>query len=163
MDFLKRQGIRRGIRIMEVGSGWGLVGIYCAKTYGASVTCVDIDSEVFPYLRLHALTNSVEITTMTRGFDELTDGELQGFDVVIGSDICFWNDMSHSLKRLILRALRADVRLVLIADPGRSPFEQLGVYFAKSFNGKMVRWAITHPYPIQGRILKLGSLIYQGT
>jgi len=159
MDFLKGQGMRRGIRIMEVGSGWGLAGIYCAKTYEASVTCVDIDSEVFPYLQFHARMNSVKVTTMTKGFDDVTDRELQDFDVLIGSDICFWNTMVHSLKGLILRALRADVRLVLIADPGRIPFEQLGEHVVKNLNGKIIRWAVRQPYPIEGEILKVGSLL----
>jgi len=144
---------------MEVGSGWGRVSIYCAKTYQASISCVDIDSEVFLYLQFHVRMNSARVTTMTKGFDDVTDRELQAFDMLIGSDICFWNTMVHSLKGLILRALRADVHLVLIADPGRIPFEQLGEHFVKNLNGKMLRWAVRQPYPIEGEILKVSSLL----
>ena len=62
---------------MEVGCGWGLLGIYCAKKYGARVTGVDIDSEVFPYLNLHAEINQVEISTLKKGYDGLRGNHLQ--------------------------------------------------------------------------------------
>jgi len=67
--------------------------------------------------------------------------------------------MVPSLSQLVLRALRASVRLVLIADPGRPPFEQLGGYFVKNLKATMTRWSVSRPYEIQGRILKVGSLV----
>jgi predicted nicotinamide N-methyase len=160
MDFLKGQAVSKGIRILEVGSGWGLAGIYCAKNYEASVTCVDIDSEVLPYIHLHALMNDVEIATATKGFDDITSTELKDFDILIGSDICFWDRMVSSLNQLVLRALEASVRLVLIADPGRPPFEELGRYFVKNLTGSVTRWSVSRPYGISGRILKVGSLVH---
>ncbi|MBN2374214.1 class I SAM-dependent methyltransferase, partial [bacterium] len=64
MDFLNKRGIPRGSHVLDVGCGWGLGGIYCAKNYHAAVTGIDIDPEVFPYLRLHAQINNVKIHTM---------------------------------------------------------------------------------------------------
>lgn len=142
---------------MEVGCGWGLAGIYCAKKHGAIVTGVDIDPEVFPYLSLHADINKVRIKTMKRGFGGLTGKYLQNVDVLIGADICFWDTMVVSLKRLILRALRASVGLVLIADPGRSPFEELGRYFVEKGSGEILNWTSQRPRRIQGQILKLSG------
>jgi len=160
MDFLKQGGVEKGARILEVGCGWGLAGIYCAKHYDALVTCIDIDSQVFPYLHLHAAMNRVEIATMEMGFDGLTGSELKDFDLLIGSDICFWDTMVHPLKGLILRALGADVSQVMIADPGRSPFEELGTYFAAKGTGHILGWSVDHPYHIQGRILRVGAPAY---
>jgi predicted nicotinamide N-methyase len=160
MDFLKHRGMPERTRVMEVGCGWGLAGIYCARKHGALVTGVDVDSEVFPYLRLHAVMNRVVVTTMKKGFDTLTTNHLEDFDVVIGSDICFWGTMADSLKGLIGRALATGVQLVLIADPGRSPFEELGAYFVENHEGEMMNWAVENPYSIHGRILKVGSLTY---
>ncbi|MBU2499406.1 MAG: methyltransferase domain-containing protein [Proteobacteria bacterium] len=160
IDFLEKGGMGKRARVLEVGCGWGLAGIYCAKHYDALVTCLDIDSEVFPYLHLHAATNRVEIATMEMGFDGLTGNELRDFDVLIGSDICFWDTMVPSLKRLILRALGADVSWVVIADPGRSPFEELGAYFTEKGTGDIQGWSVDHPYHIQGRILRVGSPAY---
>jgi hypothetical protein len=46
----------------------------------------------------------------------------------------------------------------MIADPGRSPFEELGTYFEKNLNGEILEWNVRRPRNIQGRILKVGSL-----
>jgi predicted nicotinamide N-methyase len=143
---------------MEIGCGWGLLGIYCAKKYGARVTSVDVDPEVFPFLRLHAKVNEVEISTMKKGFDGLRTKHLQQVDVLIGADICFWETMARPLKNLILRALRAGVQQVLISDPGRSPFEEVGEYFVNKRGGEILDWTSQRPRRSEGRILKIGSM-----
>jgi predicted nicotinamide N-methyase len=155
MDYFKRRGLPEQTRVMEVGCGWGLSGIYCAKNHGAAVTGVDIDSEVFPFLRLHAAINNVEIATFKKGFNGLRSEHLRDIDVLIGADICFWNEMVDPLRRLIQRALHAGTGLVLIADPGRSPFESLGKYFVKNWEADLLDWTTHRPKRIQGRILKV--------
>ena len=157
MDFLVRQKIPPGLRIMDVGCGWGLLGTYCAKKLGADVTSVDSDPEVFPFLDLHAEINKVEITTMKRGLGGLTVGDLRGFDVLVGADVCFWDNLALTLKRLINRALRAGVRMLLIADPGRQPFCDLGEYYSKTRGVESLKWGIRSPRKMEGRILKIGS------
>lgn len=146
---------------MDVGCGWGLAGIYCVKKHNALVTAVDADPEIFPFLRLHAEVNKVEIATMKRAFGGLTCEDLKGFDVLIGADICFWDNLIYSLKRLINQALRAGVRMVLIADPGRSTFYELAEYFVESQGGEILSRTVQRPRRIQGRILKIGSLTDQ--
>jgi predicted nicotinamide N-methyase len=158
MDFIEKLGMPKRIRLMEVVCGWGLAGIYCAKNHGAIVTCVDIDAEVFLYVRLHAGIKKVDIQTMQVFFDGISGKNLKDIDVVIGADICFWDDMVTYLKALILRALGADTQLVLIADPGRSPFETMGSYFLENQQGEIMNRSINHPYPIQGRLLRIGTL-----
>lgn len=138
-----------------MGCGWGLAGIYCAKKHGALVTWVDIDPEVLPFLRLHGEINGVETRFMRRSFNGIYEKHLAGFDVLIGADICFWDDMVLPLKRLILRARRAGVGLVLIADPGRSPFEELGKYFMAQGTGKVMHCSTQRPRKIQGRLLEI--------
>jgi predicted nicotinamide N-methyase len=143
---------------MDIGCGWGLLGIYCAKKLGASVTSVDSDPEVFPFLDLHAEINKVKITTMKRSLGGLTAQDLRGFDILVGADICFWDNLALTLKRFINRALRASVRMVLIADPGRKPFHDLGEYFSKTKGAEILEWKIRSPRKMEGRILKIGSL-----
>jgi predicted nicotinamide N-methyase len=155
MDYFKRRGLPEGARVMEVGCGWGLSGIYCAKKHGAVVTGVDIDPEVFPFLRLHAGINNVEIVTIKKGFDGLRSRHLKAVDVLIGADICFWPKMVDPLKRLIKRSLSAGVELVVIADPGRLPFEKLGEYFVKNWRGDLLDWTVQRPKRIKGRILEV--------
>ena len=104
MDYFKRKGLPAGRRVMEVGCGWGLAGIYCAKKHGARVTGVDIDAEVFPYLNLHAEINNVRLNTMKRSLGGLKTEHLKDIQIVIGADICFWDRMILPLKRLVGRA-----------------------------------------------------------
>ena len=158
MDFFKYRGMPGGTHVMDVGCGWGLAGIYCAKKHNAVVTSVDIDSEVFPYLRLHADMNEVKIVTLRKGFEELEDKHLYNIDIMIGADICFWDTMVDPLKRLIIRALGAGVQLVLIADPGRPTFDEVVKYFIKKRSGEMLYRTVQRPHRIQGRILKISAL-----
>lgn len=145
-----------GSHVLDVGCGWGLGGIYCAKNHHATVTGIDIDSEVFPYLRLHAKINNVEIHTMEKRLEEITIRQLKTFNILIGADICFWDTMVESLIGLIHRALEAGIQSVFITDPGRSTFKQLAKYFAKHGEGEIWNWEVTIPLVFKGQILKIG-------
>jgi predicted nicotinamide N-methyase len=125
MNHLKRHPLKKGARVLELGCGWGLLGIFCAKNFSARVTGMDADKNVFPFLKLHSELNGVRIKTEHGTFEHLTKRRLSSFDVVLGSDICFWDDMSITLFNLIKRSLRAGVKQVIISDPCRSPFTDL--------------------------------------
>ena len=153
MAYLERRPLPAGLRILDVGCGWGLLGSYCAKRQEALVTAMDRDPDVFPFLKLHARVNGVALSTLTKAFGGLLEAELQGFDVLVGADICFWESLVLPLKRLVNRALRAGVRQVLIADPGRAPFEELAGYYVRREQGLVLDWAARRPRPITGRIL----------
>lgn len=157
MDYLRRHPLPKGARVMEIGCGWGLAGIYCAKKFDAIVTGVDIDAEVFPYLRLHAAINKVDVATLQKKFNKLKETDLQDIDVVIGADICFWDKMVFPLKRFIRRALNAGVKEVIIADPARSPFEKLSKYFVKKGKGETLDWHVQRPRNIRGQLLKVNN------
>jgi predicted nicotinamide N-methyase len=157
MDYFNRRGLKKGAHVMEIGCGWGLAGIYCAKKHDASVTGVDIDPEVFPFLNLHADINGVKMKTVKRSFSGLTAEYLKGIDVMIGADICFWEKQVEQLRRLIVRALRQGVGLVLISDPGRPTFDKVGEYFQKKYDGEILDWTSRRPRTITGSILKIES------
>ena len=157
MDYFMHHRLPEGARVMEIGCGWGLAGIYCAKKHGAIVTGVDTDPEVFPYLQLHAAINKVHVSTLHQKFNRLKKNQLKAIDVVIGADVCFWDNMVHPLKRFINRALRAGVQLILIADPDRSPFQHISHYFAEKRGGEMLDWSVKRPRNIQGRLLKINN------
>jgi predicted nicotinamide N-methyase len=158
MDFFSRFGLQDGARVMEIGCGWGLAGIYCAKRHNAVVTGVDIDPEVFPYLRLHARINDVKIATVNRAFEELTSRQLEDTDVLIGADICFWDAMVDPFKNLIVRALARGVKTVVIADPGRVSFHELADHFIGMQQGEILSWAVHEPSDIDGKILRVAPL-----
>jgi predicted nicotinamide N-methyase len=157
MDYLDRLGLPEDCRVMDVGCGWGLAGIYCARRYGSRVTAVDADPDVFPFLRLHAEANRVSIATLRSDFARITAATLGEIDYLIGADICFWDSLVRPVQNLILRALRAGVRGVLIADPGRSPFEAVGTSVLSRREGEMLSWTTRRPRTIHGRILRVGD------
>ena len=155
IDYFKRCRFTQGSRVLDIGCGWGLAGIYCAKNHDSIVTCMDSDSAVFPYVRLHADINNVDITTMETRFEELTVVNMKNFEIMIGADICFWDSMYDTLRRLILRALESGIKTVILSDPGREPFEKLGGYFVEEGKGQIMNWSVTRPHSIQGRILRI--------
>jgi predicted nicotinamide N-methyase len=157
MDYLSRSDIAHGTRIMEVGCGWGLAGIHCARCHGARVTAVDRDPAVFPFLRLQARVNGVELDTMETRYELLTRRQLEDVDMLIGADICFWDLLEPPLKLLVSRALRAGVGTVLIADPGRPPFYRASERLIKKYGGVEIDWMVERPYKVTGYILRVGG------
>jgi len=118
---------------------------------------VDADPEVFPFLRLHAELNRVQIATMHKCFENLTSQDLEGIDLLIGADICFWDEMLKQVISMIDQALASRVRLILIADPGRSSFEKLADYCAANYGANTFNLAVRRPHPLSGRILRIAN------
>lgn len=157
MDYLERQGIREGSKVMEVGCGWGLLGIYCAKKWGAEVVGVDADPKVFPYLHLHAEVNEVTIQTRSARFENLKKPNLEGTNLMVGGDICFWDEMIDPLSKLINRAMKAGVDQVIIADPGRPPFDEVCERAEKKWGAELKEWEVTTPTKAHGWLLIVGG------
>ena len=125
MDYLKKHPLPKRSRVLEIGCGWGLLGLYCAKQFGNRVHGIDADDNVFPYLDLHAEVNGLKMTREKKTFNQLTVDYLSDFDVVLGADICFWDEMTGQLFNLIKRSRKAGVKTVMISDPCRPPFNDL--------------------------------------
>jgi predicted nicotinamide N-methyase len=158
IDYLSRHPLSRGSRVIEVGAGWGLAGIYCARRFSADVLAVDKDPAVFPYLELHAAINGVQIRTLRADFRRITPALLAEADVLIGSDICFWKTLVPEVRLLVRRAIGSGVGLVLIADPSRSTFEDMASDLVTRGSGRIVDWRISRPRAQSGRILRAPAL-----
>ena len=163
MDYLQHQGLPKKAKVMEVGCGWGLAGIYCAREHGAEVTGVDADPNVFPYLHLHAEVNEVSVSTRTALFQDLKKKHLADQDLVIGADICFWDEMVDPLYKLIRKAVKAGVGQVIVADPGRPPFDEVCERAEKKLGGKVKEWQIDNgSVKTHGWLLIVGKLPHVG-
>lgn len=152
MDYLAAEPLARRARVMEIGAGWAPAGIFCALRFGARVTAVDRDPEVFPYAGIGAELNGVRIATLERSFAALARRDLAGFDAVIGSDICFWDNLARPLEELVRRAVAAGVRRVVITDPGRSPFLRLARRL-DDLQPRLVDWYALEPSRYVGKVL----------
>ena len=155
MDYLQQRGVNMRARVLELGCGWGLVGIYCAKTFNAHVTGLDADAAVFPYLHLHAQLNGVHIQTRQLSFEHSQSQDLAAFDLIVGADICFWDEIVDPLYHLLRRGVKAGVAEILVADPDRPPFDDLCARFEKTCNAEVLDWEITTPVSTSGRILRV--------
>ena len=92
-----------------------------------SVTGIDADANVGPYLDLHARLNRQSMTfeqEILQSTHKSLFGELS--TSLLGADICFWDELSQQLFNLIRRAQGAGVSQTILADPCRSPFETSG-------------------------------------
>ena len=122
MEYLEKNPLERGCKVLDLGCGWGLGGIYCAKKFGATVTGVDADPAVFPFLKLLAEHNQVILQTLVKPFEQISTEELAHYDVIIGADICFWDELADTVYRLIERGIKAGAGRIIVTDPQRPPF-----------------------------------------
>ena len=88
-----------------------------------------------------------------RGFESLTTDELNQFQYIIGSDICFWDEMTDPLFNLINSALKAGVKNIYIADPGRPPFWELADRCSQRLNSEIITRRIYQPFKSEKYIL----------
>lgn len=140
IDYLHRNPPEHCNSIIDVGCGWGISGIWCAKQLGAKVCSVDADSEVFPYLDTVATLNGVTTTALVARFEQLTVRQLSQFDMLIAADICFWDELAVPVSNLVDRAVRAGVKQILIADPERAPFIVMAEHCAQRHCAEVLEW-----------------------
>jgi 2-polyprenyl-3-methyl-5-hydroxy-6-metoxy-1,4-benzoquinol methylase len=155
LEYLAHRGLPEKSRVADIGCGWGIAGLYAAKHHRSEVTGVDIDWDVYPYLRLHARINDLRADFWPSSFCELTVGDLTAFDVLIGADVCFWEHHVPVLRRLMCRAVDAGVKLIVLADPGRPAFNDLGDFCENRLGGEQFYRRGRRPYPTQGQILEI--------
>lgn len=157
MDWLDAHPPAPKSRILEVGCGWGVLGMYCAKNYDAKVTGTDADKNVFPFLKLHAEKNDIKIKTKVARYEKLKQDYLAKFDVLVGGDICFWDELVDPLLELIDNAVKAGVPRIIIADPGRPPFLKLARKCRKLYKGSIRSVSISKPRAHTGNLLVINT------
>jgi len=157
MDYLSTWEIPPGSKVLDVGCGWGLAGVYLAKHYQAEVTGLDIDESVEPFFKLQAELNQCTLEFEKRSFESLTEQELATFHTLMGTDICFWDEMTTPLFNLLRRAQDAGCQNILIADPGRPPFWELADLCVAELGGEVVSRTILQPWRSEKYILRIGD------
>jgi predicted nicotinamide N-methyase len=155
IDYLVKHPPQHRATAMDVGCGWGMSGIYCASAYGANVTAVDADAEVFPYLQANADANGVSVNTLKSRFERITVRQLQSIDLLVAADICFWDELVDPVYNLVKRALQAGVKKIVIADPERSPFLEMAQRCEQRFCAALIPWQTRQPVSARGALLVL--------
>jgi hypothetical protein len=107
--------------------------------------------------QLHAQRNGVHIAPWHGSFADLTPADLAGFELIVGADICFWEELVDPLYRLVRHGVAAGVADILIADPGRPPFDELCARCLRQDAAAVLAWAMTTPVKESGWILRVRS------
>jgi predicted nicotinamide N-methyase len=108
-----------GKRVLDIGTGSGLVAIAACKAGAAHVTAADIDAFSAAAVRLNAVANGCEIAVTQQDLIG-TDGD---WDIILVGDLFY----ERPLAERLLSWLQTRDRPALLGDPGRSYFPKQGV------------------------------------
>jgi len=140
IDYLHKNPPAHCRTVIDVGCGWGIAGIWCARKLGSDVTSVDADPDVFPFLEATAELNDVETTPMVSRFEKLSKKKLSRFDMLIAADICFWDELVDPVYNMVNRAIKAGVKHILIADPERPTFHEMAERCMERHCAELIEW-----------------------
>jgi len=121
----------RGKRVLDFGSGSGLVGIAAAKAGAASVLSADIDRYAEAAIRLNAEANGVSLATTT----EDVIGVAGDWDIILIGDMCY----ERPLAERLLGWLSDSGADALLGDPGRSYFPKSDIERLALYNVQVTR------------------------
>ncbi len=120
-----------GKRVLDFGSGSGLVGLAAAMAGAAHVTAADIDVFAAAAIALNARANNLTLT--------ITSTDMIGaplpFDVILLGDLCYERPLA---ERLLAWVKSADAD-ILLGDPGRSYFPKTGLTRLALYNVQTTR------------------------
>ena len=98
--------------------------------------------------------NGTAVTAERKTFKQLSVDYLKDYDVILGADVCFWDEMTGELYNLMSRARKAGARLAMISDPCRPPFTDLAEKCeAKMDDVERVEKFLKRPVNASGEIL----------
>jgi predicted nicotinamide N-methyase len=123
--------IVRGRRVLDFGSGSGLIAIAAMKAGAVSALAADIDAFAAAAIALNAGANGVVVATTT---DDLVGVDNHGWDIVLVGDMCYEGPLAARIEAW-LRKFAGEGLPVLIGDPGRT-------YLPKSGLEKLVSYAV---------------------
>ncbi|NND67381.1 MAG: methyltransferase [Halioglobus sp.] len=155
IDYLNKHPPEHTGRVLDVGCGWGISGIWCAKNFGSQVTSVDADSKVFPYLEATAELNDVNTVHQVSRFEKLKKRQLSQFDMLIAADICFWDELVDPVTKLVNRAVKAGVKHIIIADPGRPTFTEMAERCVRKHYAEIIDYEVRKPIKADGYLMVL--------
>jgi len=157
LDYLLENPPAKKANIMEIGSGWGILALHCAKDFKANVIAVDADKNVFPFLDKHAELNDINVKTKVSRFEDLKASLLGDQDLILGGDICFWKELIDPLYKVIKKAMKNGAGKIVIADPGRSPFLKLAKRCRKKFDAELFEVELDNPTEEEGYLLVISK------
>ncbi|MEO8301053.1 MAG: methyltransferase [Rhizomicrobium sp.] len=128
-----------GKRVLDIGTGSGLVGLAAIRAGAASVLAADIDAFACAAVRLNAAANDCDIT--------VTQDDLIGvppvWDVILVGDLFYERPLA---ERLLAWLSPLDVP-ALLGDPGRN-------YFPKTHVEKLASYSVQTTRDLEDREIR---------
>ena len=121
----------RGKRVLDFGSGSGMIGIAAMKANAYSVLSADIDIFAAASIRLNAEVNGVSLDITT---DDIVGSPNLGWDVILIGDMCYERPLAERIEKWVHSLVDAGAT-ALIGDPGRT-------YLPKSGLEKLISYAV---------------------
>lgn len=120
---LDRPETVRGRRILDLGSGSGLVAVAAAMAGASEAIAADIDRYALAAIHLNTAANGVAVTVVG---DDLTAGPPPPVDLVLVGDLFYERELGVRVTAFLDRCLAAGIE-VLIGDPRRAylPYTRL--------------------------------------
>lgn len=131
---LDNADIVRGKRVLDFGSGSGLVGIAAMKAGAANVVSADIDVFACAAIEMNAEANGVAISADSRDII----GSECAWDTILVGDMCYERPLAERLLLWLKDCVRGGA-LVLLGDPGRSYFPKSGVEKLETYRVQTTR------------------------
>lgn len=121
----------QGRRVLDFGSGSGLIAIAAMKAGAAAALAADIDRFAAAAIALNAEVNDVSVVVTT---DDLVGAANPGWDVVLIGDMCYEQPLAERIETWVHVLVEAGAT-ALIGDPGRT-------YLPKSGLEKLISYAV---------------------
>ncbi|GMG99872.1 hypothetical protein Nepgr_001712 [Nepenthes gracilis] len=165
LSFISNPQEHRRLRILELGSGTGFVGVAAATILGANVTVTDL-SHVVTNLKFNAAVNSdalalsggaVEVAELSWGDVDHMEAIGRDYDLVLGSDVVYHDHLYEPLIETLRYFLGGERKVVfLMAHLKR--WKKESVFFKKA--KKLFAVEIVHKdSPLEGK--RVGVLVYR--
>ncbi len=108
----------QGKRVLDLGTGSGMVAIAAMRCGAASALAADIDAVALIACAVNAQANNVVVATTSA---DLLDRTLADFDVILVGDLFYERSLAERVLHALETATAAGV-LVLVGDPERNYF-----------------------------------------
>ena len=146
IDFLSRYNLKNIDTTIDIGCGWGVVLAYLEKQ-GVDCVGIDVDKNMKHYVDVVNKLNKTNVEVLHMDYKELPKETFSKVDLVIGCDICYWENHVGNIVDLIKLAKCP----VLIADPGRDTFWEL----TEKVKGNLHEILLKKPRAVRGYVYEI--------